>query len=161
VLAGGAARLVAVGTGEHRYVELFRWLQRSFPSQVAFHHGYDNELAHWVEAGSDLFLMPSRYEPCGLNQMYSLRYGTVPVVRRTGGLADTVEPFDPGADRGTGFVFDHFTPQGLGWALDFALRTYREDRPAWRRLVRRGMAQDFSWEHRGEEYLEVYRQLAA
>jgi starch synthase len=160
-LAAQSARLVAVGTGESRYVELFRWLHQSFPGQVAFHHGYSNELAHWVEAGSDLFLMPSRYEPCGLNQMYSLRYGTVPIVRRTGGLADTVTPVDLAEDRGTGFLFDHFTPEGLGWALDLALRTYRNHPQAWRRLMRRGMSQDFSWNRRGQEYLEAYRRLIA
>lgn len=160
VLAQRRARLVVVGTGEPRYVELFRWLQRTFPDQVAFHHGYSNELAHWVEAGADLFLMPSRYEPCGLNQMYSLRYGTVPVVRRTGGLADTVEPFDPERDRGTGFVFEHFNATGLSWALGAALDTYRENPEGWRRMMLRGMAQDVSWERRGQEYLEIYRALS-
>jgi starch synthase len=159
LLARGRVRLVVVGTGEARYVELFRWLERTFPESVAFHNGYSNELAHWVEAGSDLFLMPSRYEPCGLNQMYSLRYGTVPVVRRTGGLADTVEPFDPAADRGTGFVFDHFNSAGLARALGFALETYEKDPAAWRRLMLRGMAQDFSWERRGREYIELYQRL--
>ena len=101
--------------------------------------GYNEPLAHRIEAGADIFLMPSRYEPCGLNQMYSLRYGTVPIVRKTGGLADTVEPFDPAAGAGTGFVFDHFTAEGLDWALRYALWLYREDREAWTRMSQRGM----------------------
>lgn len=158
-LARTDARLLALGTGERRYEEFFESLQSRFPERVVFCRGYSEPLAHQIEAASDIFLMPSRYEPCGLNQMYSLRYGTVPVVRRTGGLADTVVPFDPGRDMGTGFVFDHFTPAGLAWALDFALRTYEEDRDAWRRLQRRGMAEDFSWERQGALYEDLYRSL--
>ena len=90
---------MVLGTGEPRYEEFFAALARRFPARVHFHRGYSDELAHWIEAASDMFLMPSRYEPCGLNQMYSLRYGTVPIVRRTGGLADSVQPFDPGSGR--------------------------------------------------------------
>ena len=159
ILGRGRIRFAALGTGEDRYTEFLRWQASSFPDRAAFHEGYSDELAHWMEAGADLFLMPSRYEPCGLNQMYSLRYGTVPVVRRTGGLADTVVPFDPSRDTGTGFVFDQFTPSGLGWALDFALRTYEDDREAWLRLQRRGMAQDFSWERQVTRYEKLYRSL--
>ncbi|HVS04458.1 MAG TPA: glycogen synthase GlgA [Thermoanaerobaculia bacterium] len=150
------ARLAVLGSGERRYEELFGWLARAFPGRAAYRRGYDDALAHLIEAGADLFLMPSRYEPCGLNQMYSLRYGTVPVVRATGGLADTVEPFDPASDRGTGFLFEHFTPAGLRWAARLALRTFRQDPAAWRRLMLRGMARDFSWERQGRIYEEVY-----
>jgi starch synthase len=156
-LAHRGARFVAVGSGEPRYVEFLQWLARTFPGRAAFYEGYSNELAHLVEAGADAFLMPSRDEPCGLNQMYSLRYGTIPIVRRTGGLADTVEPFDREGDRGTGFVFEHFTPAGLGWALDLALQTWRDDRPSWRRMQQRGMAMDFSWEKQVLRYEELYR----
>ena len=92
-------RLIVLGAGEERYENYFNWLQGAFPGKVAFRAGFDNVLAHWIEAGADMFLMPSRYEPCGLNQMYSLRYGTVPIVRRTGGLADTVEPWNYEATR--------------------------------------------------------------
>jgi starch synthase len=159
LLAAGAIRFVALGSGEARYGEFLRWLASAFPGRAAFRDGYSDPLAHRIEAGADVFLMPSRYEPCGLNQMYSLRYGTVPVVRRTGGLADTVEPFDPERDAGTGFVFEHFTPQGLAWALGWALRAWTEDPSAWTRLMRRGMARDFSWDRQGGRYVDAYRRL--
>ena len=105
-----------------------------------------------------MFLMPSRYEPCGLNQMYSLRYGTVPIVRRTGGLADTVSPWNPETGEGTGFLFDEFTSDALLVAVQRAMSAWRDQR-AWQRLVQNGMAQDFSWEHQVAEYVELYRKL--
>ncbi len=150
--------LVALGSGEPRYEDFFSGLQQRFPQRVHFHRGYSDELAHWIEAGSDLFLMPSRYEPCGLNQMYSLRYGTVPVVRRTGGLADSVQHFDPASGQGTGVVFNDYDAPGLGWALNRALDLFR-DAGAWRRLVLNGMAQDFSWRRQARRYVEAYETL--
>jgi starch synthase len=159
LLAADELRFVALGSGEPRYVDFLRWLSQRFPGRAAFHEGYSNPLAHRIEAAADMFLMPSRYEPCGLNQMYSQRYGAVPIVRRTGGLADTVEPYDRGADSGTGFVFEHFTADGLSWALRYALWLYREDRDAWARLTQRGMAQDFSWAHQVQRYVDLYRRL--
>jgi len=161
VLTEGRARLVALGTGDPRYVDFLQWLERTFPARAAFRNTYSTELAHLIEAGADMFLMPSRYEPCGLNQMYSLRYGTVPIVRKTGGLADTVEPHDPERDRGTGFVFDHFTPAGFAWALGTALHVYEENPEAWQALMRRGMAKDYSWNRQGNLYLNLYEQLAS
>ena len=159
-----AFQLVVLGTGEPRFEEFFSRLARAFPRQVAFRPAFSEKLAHAVEAGSDLFLMPSRYEPCGLNQMYSLRYGTVPVVHRTGGLADTVWDFNPASGRGTGFVFEHFDAGGLGWALGRALDTWGSgsgsDRARWEHLQRNGMRLPFGWRHRVEEYLELYQQLA-
>jgi len=123
-----------------------------------FESGYDEELSHWIEAASDLYLMPSRYEPCGLNQMYSLRYGTVPVVRRTGGLADSVQHYDAATGSGTGVVFNDFDAPALEWALDTVLDLYGQ--PAhWSRMVRNGMGQDFSWERAAGEYVGVYRRL--
>jgi starch synthase len=157
-LAAGALRLVALGSGAENLVEFFRGLARRFPRRAAFHEGYSNEVAHEIEAGADMFLMPSRFEPCGLNQMYSLRYGTPPIVRRTGGLADTVEQWNPATGDGTGFVFDHFTSAGLAWALDFALAAFR-DRAAWRHLQQNGMAQDFSWDRQIEKYVALYSRL--
>jgi starch synthase len=151
-------RFVALGSGEERYEQFLSWLQVSFPGKAWFFRGYNEELAHWIEAGADLFVMPSRYEPCGLNQMYSLRYGTPPIVRRTGGLADTVEPWNPVARTGTGFAFDHFTPEGLRWALDTALRAWA-DPEGWRQLQRNGMAKDFSWDRQVLEYEAAYRRL--
>ncbi|MGH9337917.1 MAG: glycogen synthase, partial [Vicinamibacteria bacterium] len=111
VLAKERLQLVVLGTGEARYESFFESLQARFPDRVRFYRGFHEELAHWIEAGADLFLMPSRYEPCGLNQMYSLRYGTVPIVRKTGGLADSVRPFEPSSGEGTGIVFEHLHPE--------------------------------------------------
>jgi starch synthase len=151
-------RLVVLGSGEERYETYFNWLAGAFPKKVAFRAGFDDALAHGIEAGADMFLMPSRYEPCGLNQMYSLRYGTVPIVRRTGGLADTVIEWDATQGTGTGFLFDAFTPEALFETVQRALATWR-DEGAWQRLVQNGMVQDFSWEHQIEEYVELYRRL--
>jgi starch synthase len=149
-------RMVALGSGDPEIEEGFRALAATAPDRFAVRIGYDNPLAHKIVAGSDMFLMPSRFEPCGLTQMYSLRYGTVPVVRSTGGLVDTVEPYDPATGRGTGFRFD--TPDGTGlmWALDQALDVHR-DRDAWQRLMGSGMARDFSWQRSASEYVDLYR----
>jgi starch synthase len=151
--------IAALGTGERGYEEFFAALARSYPTRVSFRRGYDDELAHWIEAASDIFLMPSRYEPCGLNQMYSLRYGTVPLVRRTGGLADSVEPVDFAAATGTGFMFEAYTGEALSQALREALERYRKAVP-WEALMRRGMAQDFSWQKQGQQYVTLYERLA-
>ena len=159
LLAQDELRFVALGSGEQKYVDFLRWLANRFPGRAAFHEGYSNPLAHRIEAGADIFLMPSRYEPCGLNQMYSQSYGTVPVVRKTGGLADTVEPYDRARDAGTGFAFEHFTAAGLDWGLRYALWLYREDREAWTRLMKRGMERDFSWDRQVQEYVGLYRRL--
>jgi starch synthase len=158
LLATSDLRLTVLGTGERHYEEFFQWLQHRFPTQVVYYRGYNNELAHLIDAGADTFLMPSRYEPCGLNQMFSLRYGTIPIVRRTGGLADSVTAYDPATGSGTGFVFEHFDQQGLHRALQLALHTYR-DTARWRRLVSNAMASDYSWEKQAERYVELYRWL--
>ena len=151
---------VALGAGEEPYERFFSELQAEFPGRVLFRRGYDEEFAHWVEAASDMFLMPSLYEPCGLNQMYSLRYGTVPIVRRTGGLADSVEHYDPHTGLGTGVVFNDYNSEGLEWALNTALDLYGD--PAhWERMVRNGMSRDFSWQHQGSLYVELYEKLLA
>ena len=151
-------RLVVLGSGEQELATYFQRLRDSYPEKVATYIGYNNELAHRIEAGSDLFLMPSRYEPCGLNQMYSLKYGTAPIVRRTGGLADTVEHFDAATGRGTGFVFDAFDPQALFDAISEALSVWRTP-TAWAQLVQNGMAQDFSWNRQGREYEALYESI--
>ena len=149
-------RMVVLGTGDHSVQEGLRHLQRRDPTRFSVRFAYDEALAHKVMAGSDIFLMPSRSEPCGLTQMYALRYGTVPLVRSTGGLVDTVDPWDAGTGRGTGFRFDNADGTGLVWALDQALRAYR-DRTAWAKLMRNGMARDFSWERSAREYVALYR----
>jgi len=160
ILAARPVNFVALGSGEPQYEAFFRKLAQDFPQRVHFHHGYDEPLAHWIEAASDLFLMPSRYEPCGLNQMYSLRYGTAPIVRRTGGLADSVEHFDAQQGTGTGIVFNDFDTPALEWALNTALDLFAQP-AAWARLVQNGMARDFSWQRQGGEYLALYERLTA
>jgi starch synthase len=150
--------LVALGSGEKRYEDFFFTLQRRFPARVHFHRGYSDPLAHWIEAASDIFLMPSHYEPCGLNQMYSLRYGTIPVVRRTGGLADSVQHFDRTTGQGTGVVFNDYDVGGVTWAVNTALDFYRE-KALWRRVVQNAMSQDFSWDRQVHHYVETYEAL--
>ena len=159
VLDRRSCRLIVLGSGEERYEAFFFRLQEQYPDKVFFYRGYNNELAHRIEAASDIYLMPSLYEPCGLNQMYSLRYGAVPVVRRTGGLADAVQPFDAATREGTGFLFGPFKPADLRGALEKALDTYARSR-LWRRLIRNGMSQDFSWEKQVEKYVDLYRELS-
>ena len=159
VLSARDLALIVLGTGDAPYERFFAELAGQFPGRVVFQQAYDDELAHWIEAASDLFLMPSRYEPCGLNQMYSLRYGTVPVVRRTGGLADSVEHYDRATGTGTGIAFNDFDVPALEWALNTALDLYAE--PAeWRRMMHNGMTRDFSWGRQAEKYVEIYKRLA-
>jgi starch synthase len=144
--------LVALGSGEPEYEAFFRKLADDYPGRVAVHIGFDNGLAHRIEAGADIFLMPSHYEPCGLNQIYSLRYGTVPVVRATGGLDDTI-------DEGTGFKFAEYSGWALLGAVQAAVRAFA-DRESWRQIMRRGMAKDFSWSGPAAAYSALYRTLA-
>ncbi len=150
--------LVVLGSGDPRYAAFFEGLARRFPARVAFRSGYDEALAHLIEAGSDLFLMPSRYEPCGLNQMYSLRYGTIPIVRKTGGLADSVQHFDPGSGAGSGCVFNDYDSPAVRWAVGTALDWHAHPE-SWRRLVQNAMAQDFSWTRQIVRYDSLYRSL--
>ena len=130
------------------------------PDRFVMRFGYDEPLAHKVMGGCDLFLMPSRTEPCGLTQMYALRYGTIPVVRSTGGLVDTVEPFDAARNTGTGFRFDAADGTGLMWALDQALAARKSPR-AWKALMRRAMERDFSWHRQAQAYVDLYRRAIA
>lgn len=158
LLAETSARFVFVTSGDPELEARLRELVKRHPDRVFARLGYDEGLAHRVEAGADLFLMPSRFEPCGLNQLYSLRYGTPPIVRRTGGLADTVIDADPdalAAGTATGFVFDAATPGSLREAIDRALDLYGKPR-AWGRLQAAGMACDFGWRRSAERYLELY-----
>jgi starch synthase len=148
-------RMVVLGTGDDGVQAGLAGLAHREPERFAVRFAYDEALAHRIMAGSDMFLMPSRSEPCGLTQMYALRYGTVPIVRSTGGLADTVEPWDPATGEGTGFRFDHADGTGLMWALDQALGAYG-DSGSWTKLMRNGMAKDFSWERSAREYVELY-----
>ncbi|HYP06121.1 MAG TPA: glycogen synthase GlgA [Bryobacteraceae bacterium] len=143
--------IVAIGSGESRYEQMFRDLAAAHPDRVAIRIGYSNEIAHKIEAGSDIFLMPSRYEPCGLNQIYSLRFGTVPVVRATGGLDDTI-------DESTGFKFEECSGTALLTAIRAALVAFR-DRTRWLSIIQAGMNKDFSWNASAAAYSALYRQL--
>ena len=157
-LAALDATFVIVGTGERRYQDMWTNLSRSRPERIRAFVGFDERRAHLVEGGADIFLMPSRFEPCGLNQMYSLRYGTVPVVRAVGGLVDTVRPFNPKNGHGTGFLFAEYHPAALMQALGAALATY-PNKKAWTRLQKNGMRADFSWDRSAGEYVKMYQRL--
>ncbi len=163
LVAGAADRLMGVdaawvmlGSGDGWCEDLWRHLAARYPGRVAARIGFDEELAHLIEAGADMFLMPSWYEPCGLNQMYSQRYGTVPIVRATGGLNDTVVDVDESPDAATGFKFRDYTPDGVGWAVDRALGAFRNSQ-SWKAIQRNGMRRDFSWDVSAREYVKVYR----
>jgi starch synthase len=155
LLEEGRLGLAVLGSGEERYVRFLDSLMQRFSDRVAVRFGHDEALAHAIEASSDLFLMPSQYEPCGLNQMYSLRYGTVPIVRRTGGLADSVQHFDPARGAGTGCLFNDYDAPAVRWAVETALGWYATP-AAWTRVMQNGMQQDFSWERRIGDYERLF-----
>ncbi len=146
-----------LGSGEKHLEQYFGNLPARYPGKIGSYIGYDNQLAHWIEAGSDLFIMPSRYEPCGLNQIYSLKYGTLPIVRATGGLDDTVEQYDERTGGGTGFKFWDLTPVAVYYSIGWAVSTYYDRREHFNQMVRRAMAQSFSWEESAEKYEAVYQ----
>lgn len=150
-------QFILLGSGEKAVEKKFETLQKKYSHQMGVFFGFDNELAHLIEAGSDLFLMPSRYEPCGLNQMYSMRYGTIPVVRAIGGLDDTVEDYT-GGGKGTGFKFEKYDAKELLKAIQRALKVYQQPEE-WKKLMRNGMQKDFSWEHSAKKYVNLYKEL--
>lgn len=147
--------VVVLGTGDREYEEMLRRLNKQYPQKFAVKIEFNNQLAHKIEAGADIFLMPSKYEPAGLNQLYSLKYGTVPVVRATGGLDDTIEQWDPKTQKGTGFKFKEYTGEALLEKVRAALEAYK-DQAAWRTLMRNGMTQDYSWDSAARDYVKVY-----
>jgi len=147
--------LVTLGAGDKPYEEMFQRLAKQFPHGIAVKVAYDNAIAHKIEAGADMFLMPSRYEPCGLNQIYSLKYGTVPIVRATGGLDDTIEPWDARTGKGTGFKFSEYNGESLLLTVKQALQAFR-DQTSWQVLMRNGMSKDFSWNASAREYGRIY-----
>ena len=150
--------LIVLGSGDKLYEEMFLRLARRVPGKVSVRVAYDNALAHKIEAGADMFLMPSRYEPSGLSQMYSLKYGTVPIVRATGGLDDTIDPWDQRTKKGTGFKFQEYTGEALLRAIHQATQLYR-DQDSWQKLMRNGMAKDFSWKVSARDYVRVYERV--
>ena len=155
-------QLVVLGEGNPAYHQILADLQQRYPKQVGVRIGQNEKLAHQIEAGADIFLMPSRYEPCGLNQLYSLKYGTVPIVRATGGLADTVVDATPencASGRATGFSFVVYAPQAFFDTVMRALTMFRVERGQWRKLQQTGMCQDWSWGRSAAEYESLYRSV--
>jgi starch synthase len=152
------AGLVILGAGEEKYESLLIQMAKKYPKQMSVTIAFDESLAHLIEAGCDIYIMPSLYEPCGLNQMYSLKYGTLPVVRKTGGLADTVVEVNVKKRKGTGFLFSAYDPDALWKAIDKTLQCFA-DKELWRQLVHQAMAQDFSWSRSAGEYLRLYQRL--
>ncbi len=159
-LAAREVVVTALGSGDRYYENIFRDWAFRHPASVAVRFGYDEALSHKIEAGSDMFLMPSHYEPCGLNQIYSLKYGTVPVVRCNGrGLDDTIEEWDAEKGTGTGFKFAGYDPKDLLAEIDRAVEAF-QDKVGWQRLMRNGMARDYSWTGPAKEYAKVYEEAA-
>lgn len=152
-------QLVFLGSGEQQYQQILTGLCARHPEKVGVRIGFDNALAHKIEAGADMFLMPSKYEPCGLNQIYSLKYGTIPIVRATGGLDDTIEDYNPLTGTGNGFKFSAYSGSTLLEAVKRGTAVYFHKK-AWRRLMANAMSYDFSWEKSAAEYLTLYRKLA-
>ena len=161
VLEEKQVQLVVLGTGDKHLESLFGKLPGRFPGKAGSHIGFSNELAHLIEAGSDFFLMPSVYEPCGLNQIYSMKYGTIPIVRATGGLDDTVETYDPDSGRGTGFKFLTLHPDALYDIILQALDAYYHKKEMIRDLMRNGMQQHYSWDESAAQYMDMYRKAMA
>lgn len=151
-------QMVFLGAGELKYQQFLEKLKEQYPEKVGAYIGFNNELAHIIEAGSDMFLMPSRYEPCGLNQMYSLKYGTVPIVRATGGLDDSIEQYHPQTKGGTGFKFIEYDKMHLIDAVKFAVDVYK-DKQSWTFLMKNGMKQDFSWKTSAKKYIKLYKEV--
>lgn len=152
-------KLVVLGTGDERYHLMLMEFAKEYPNRMGIELAFDNRLAHLIEAGSDMFLMPSYYEPCGLNQMISLKYGTIPIVRATGGLDDTIEEFDTKKGTGNGFKFDDYSPEALVACVDRAIKAFKKQ-ASWKKLVSNAMASDFSWKRSAKEYKKLYRRIA-
>ncbi len=153
------AQFVILGTGDKKYHKFLETLSSKYPNKFSCYLGFDDELAHLIEAGSDMFLMPSLYEPCGLNQMYSLMYGTVPIVRKTGGLADTVIPYNSKNEEGNGFIFEKYNAKEMVAEIKNAVKVYSSDQKTWQRIMKNGMKSNFSWLNSAKNYIDLYRKL--
>ena len=153
-------QIVLLGTGDKKYHKFFETVLMKNRDKYSHLLGFDDELAHLIEAGADMLLMPSRFEPCGLNQMYSLVYGTIPIVRATGGLADTVENFDPKAETGNGFVFEKYDAKEMLNTILKAIKIYNEDKKTWNKIQKAGMKSNFSWLNSSKNYVDLYKKLA-
>ena len=151
-------QMILLGTGDKKYHSFFDKMSHQYRDKFACYLGFNDDLAHLIEGGSDIFLMPSKYEPCGLNQMYSLKYGTVPIVRETGGLADTVKNYDEKSGNGNGFVFKKYTTKDFLAEIKRALKVYK-NKQQWMNIVRNGMKSDFSWNSSAKKYLDLYKTI--
>jgi starch synthase len=151
-------QLVVLGTGEGRYEHLFKSYAWRYPQKMSANIYFNTELAQKIYASADMFLMPSLFEPCGLGQMLAMRYGCIPVARRTGGLNDTVFHYDRDSRQGNGFLFEDFVASGMMWAINQAISVYY-DTEQWNTVIRNAMACDFSWEHSARKYIELYKRL--
>ncbi len=151
-------QMVILGIGDPKYHDLLAKMAKKYPKKLAVNLRFDNKLAHLIEAGADMFLMPSYYEPCGLNQLYSLKYGTIPIVRETGGLADSIKNYNPDTGEGNGFTFKEYNAQAMLTAIKNAVELFA-DKKTWIELQKKGMAEDFSWDRAAEKYLELYEKV--
>lgn len=151
-------QMIVLGKGEARYQQLLMDLQKAYPEKLRVFLTFDEPLSHKIEAAADMFLMPSRYEPCGLNQMYSMKYGTVPIVRKVGGLADSVTEFDESTGAGTGFLFEEYSASAMMTAIKRGLAVFEKKR-VWSKLVKNGMSKDFSWSTAASKYAEIYESV--
>jgi starch synthase len=152
-------QFAVLGTGEEKYENMFRYFQGKYPNKMHAYIGYSEERAHQIYASCDAFLMPSLFEPCGLSQMMAMRYGTVPIVRETGGLKDTVEPYNEYEQTGTGFSFRNYNAHEMLHTIRYALSVFSSDRAGWENLMKRDMEQNFSWGVSAGKYEELYRSL--
>ena len=152
-------QLVVLGTGENQYQSMFHYYDSHYPSKVSANITFDSSLAQQIYAASDIFLMPSLFEPCGIGQMIAMRYGTLPIVRETGGLKDTVNPYNQYTHEGNGFSFSNYNAHEMFFTLQKAVRLYHEDRNTWNILVRNAMNTDDSWSKSAKEYIKVYKSL--
>lgn len=159
ILSSGRFQMVVLGTGEERYENMFRYFEGKYPDKLKVNITYSEDMAHRIYASADVFLMPSCFEPCGLSQLMSLRYGTVPIVRKTGGLKDTVEPYNEYEQSGTGFAFDNYNAHEMRDILLYAYQVYHEHKEQWVELMKRGMRKDYSWTSSAREYERLYERL--
>lgn len=153
-----AVQIVILGSGDKKYENYYDYLAVTYPDKFKVYLGYNAQLANEIYAGSDMFLMPSRYEPCGLSQMIAMRFGTVAIVRETGGLKDTVKPYNVFTDEGNGFSFTNFNADDMLFTIKVAEGIYYDRPDVWEKLVKRNMELDFSWDKAANEYLELYRE---
>src|SRR5262245_45800331 len=161
IVSNMRVQFVILGSGDKSLEAFYGQLTSRYLGHIGTYIGYSNELAHWIEAGADFFIMPSIYEPCGLNQMYSLKYGTLPIVRATGGLDDSVQQYDETTGAGTGFKFNEPSARAIYYAVGWAVSTYFDRQPHMRQLIQSAMAQSFTWERSAQEYLQAYERARA